>query len=226
MRILVIEDDPKIVDFLYTAFQIGWPEAELVTANKGREGIESARSKNLDIILLDLGLPDISGFEALKQIRRFSLTPIIIVTVSNEEHSVVKGFNLGANDYIAKPLRPLELIARMKALISKNKQAEDLSISCNGMHFGMSLLEFFIGAKRVILTDIEGRILYTLMQNSGRIVSYSHLASVLWGNDYPGAKDSLKAHICHLRQKIEDEPDIPRLIINRPTSGYMLARTQ
>jgi len=226
MRILIIEDDPKIVDFLNTAFQIGWPEVELIAASKGEKGIELARNKAPDIILLDLSLPDISGYKVLKQIRQFSYTPIIILTVNSEEHSVVKGFTLGANDYVIKPLRPLELIARMKALVNKSNQEEDLSISCGDMHFGASLHEFFKGVKKISLTDIEGRILYILIKNKGKVVSYSSLASTLWGNNYPGARDSLKAHICHLRQKIEDEPNMPKLIINRPTVGYILKRAQ
>ena len=223
MKILIIEDDKNIIDFLTTSFQIAWPEAKLFTTDKGLRGIELVEDQAPDIVLLDLGLPDINGFKVLRQIRLISNVPIIIITVSGEEGSVVKGFTLGANDYISKPLRPLELIARMKSCISKyNYNKEDISLTFGDLHYGQSLHELYRGNKRINLTEIESRIFYILIRNSGRIVTYSQIASEVFGMSYPEVKDSLKTHINHLRQKIEDDPNNPQIILNRRSIGYQL----
>ena len=107
MKIMIIEDDKKIIDFLCTLFNVSWPGSQVIVSQDGEKGIELASTEKPNIILLDLALPDISGFEVLKSIRIFSSVPVIIVTVSSEETSVVRGFGLGANDYVIKPLRPL-----------------------------------------------------------------------------------------------------------------------
>ncbi len=223
MKILMIEDDASIIDFMDTALQIGWPEARLVSAIHGATGIHMVETESPDIILLDLGLPDMSGFDVLKRIRSFSEAPVIIATVSGEENFVVKGLALGANDYIAKPLRPLEMIARMKVLTKKDGFYNDPSVSCGEMHFGISLRELYIGDRLIHLTNTEGLIICALMKNAGKLVTYSALARVVWGEYYPGVEDSMKSHICHLRQKIGDDASHPTYIFNTPGAGYMLA---
>ena len=225
MKILVIEDDPAIVEFLETALQIGWPEARLASASRGMRGIEMVEDLKPDIILLDLGLPDINGFDVLKRIRSFSSIPVIITTVSGEEGNVVRGLALGASDYITKPLRPLEMIARMKALIKRDSVMSDLDVECGNMHFGNSYQEFYRGNKLIRLTSTEGRILCTLMKNTGHLVTYTDLARAIWGEYYPGVEDTMKSHICHLRQKIEADPSEPKLIQNTAGVGYMFIAT-
>jgi DNA-binding response OmpR family regulator len=181
MKVLMVEDDADIIDFMKTALQIGWPEAMLISATQGNKGIEMVEMESPDIILLDLGLPDINGFDVLKNIRSFSDVPIIITTVSGEENFVVKGLALGANDYITKPLRPLEMIARMKALTKRDKLYDDLSVECGNVHFGISLRELYIGEQMFSLTTTEGQIMCVLMKNAGRLMSYSGLAKAVWG---------------------------------------------
>lgn len=225
MKILVIEDDPSIVEFLETALQIGWPEARLVSASRGKRGIEMVEGSRPDIVLLDLGLPDINGFDVLKRIRSFSDVPVVITTVSGEEGNVVRGLALGANDYVTKPLRPLELIARMKALVRRDSIMNDLDVECGDMYFGTSYQEFYRGGRLIHLTSTEGRILCNLMKNAGRLVAYADLARAIWGEHYPGVEDTMKSHICHLRQKIEDDPGEPRLIHNTAGIGYMFIAT-
>jgi len=225
MKILMIEDDANIINFMETALQIGWPEAKLISVTDGARGIEMSETASPDIILLDLGLPDMNGFDVLKKVRSFSKVPIIITTVSGEENFVIRGLALGANDYITKPLRPLEMIARMKALTNRDNLFDDLSVECGDMHFGISLRELYQGARLVKLTTIEGQIICTLMKNADRLVPYASLARAVWGEYYPGAEDSLKCHICHLRQKIEDDANHPTNILNTPRVGYMLVKT-
>ena len=225
MNILMIEDDRNITDFMETALQIGWPEAKLLHSSQGTIGIEMAETTSPDIILLDLGLPDMSGFDVLRKIRSFSEVPIIITTVTGEEAYVVKGLALGANDYITKPLRPLEMIARMKALTKACNSSDDLSVSCGDFRFGTSLRELYKGTRLINLTTTEGRMMYVLMKNAGKLVPYATLAREVWGEHYPGVEDSLKSHICHIRQKIEDDPGHPTCILNTPGIGYILTKT-
>jgi DNA-binding response OmpR family regulator len=223
MRILIIEDDSNTVDFLSTAFQIGWPDVRISSTSQGKKGIEMAESFTPDIILLDLGLPDMSGFDVLKQIRSFSDVPIIITTVSGEENYVVKGLMMGANDYITKPLRPLEMIARIKKLTRPVSIEEDVAIECGDMHFGSSVRELYKGEELVHLTSTEGRLLLTLMKNNNRLVSYAELAQTVWGEYYPGVEGCMKVHISNLRRKIEKDEE--NLIHNTPSIGYMLKAT-
>ena len=129
MKVLIVEDDKEIVDAITLAFQIRWPEAKVVSTRLGRKGVELVESENPDIVILDLGLPDISGFEVLNQTRLFSHVPIIILTVRADEADVVKGLEWGADDYILKPFRQLELLARVKALIRRQTPSEEESLS-------------------------------------------------------------------------------------------------
>lgn len=117
VKILVIEDDREIVDVMSVGFEMNWPEMELVSTRLGREGVELAASENPDVVILDLGLPDITGFEVLKEIRAFSKVPILILTVRSDETDFVRGIELGADDYMTKPFHQAELKSRVEALI-------------------------------------------------------------------------------------------------------------
>ena len=227
MKALIIEDDQRIVEVIQLVFQIGWPEARLVSTALGKKGVEMVESEAPDIVILDLGLPDISGYDVLKQIRQFSAVPVLILTVRGEENDVVQGLAWGADDYMVKPFRQLELLARVKTLIKRQKlPEEDLSISSGPLRFGDSLHDVYLGDRLINLTATEGRILYQLMKNAGRVVTYSGLAETVWGEDYPGASDSLKVYIRRLRSKLEKDPGRPKVILNRAGVGYMLANPQ
>ncbi|AHB12876.1 response regulator transcription factor [Dehalococcoides mccartyi] len=223
MKLLLIEDDAEIVDVVCTIFQIGCPNSRVISASNGRKGIEIVESANPDIILLDLGLPDMNGFDVLKQIRNFSDIPIIILTVRGDESDVVRGLTLGANDYIIKPFRQMELLARVRRLLTKKQiNGEDLSITCGKMRFGSSIRELWINDTLINLTVSEGRIIYMLMKNHDKTVSYEDLSELLWGDYYPEARSNLKTHILRLRNKIEDTASEPKLLINSPNHGYIL----
>ena len=118
MKVLIIDDDPGIVATISVCFQIQWPEAELISTHLGEEGVELVKREAPDVVILDLGLPDISGFEVLKRTRLFSRVPIVILTVRSDEGAMAKGFELGANDYMVKPFRHWELVARLKAQVA------------------------------------------------------------------------------------------------------------
>lgn len=227
MKALIIEDDPEIVESVALAFRLGWPEAKLVSTHLGMKGVELTESEGPDIIILDLGLPDISGFEVLKRIRLFSAVPIIILTVKAEETSVVKGLEWGADDYIIKPCGQLELMARIKARVRDlNNFGEEIPISYGPMHFDPLIRQFTCGSKEAKLTAIESHIIHSLMKNLGRVVSYSRLADIVWGSEYPGSVDSLRVHIRRLREKIEDEPGNPKIILTKSGIGYLMAKPE
>jgi two-component system response regulator VicR len=224
-KVLIIEDDEAIVNFVRLAFKMRWPEADLISARLGEEGLDLVESEKPDLVILDLGLPDIDGFEVLKQIRLFSSVPIVILTVSSDEADMVRGLEWGADDYIVKPFRQLELLARLKAqLRSQVPPDEEAPIICGPLRLDPSTFELTYGGKQISLTLIEGRIMRYLMQNVGRVITHSRLGEVIWGEDYPGAIDSLRVYIRHLREKLETDPSDPKLILTKVGIGYLLAK--
>jgi two-component system, OmpR family, response regulator VicR len=226
VKVLIVEDDKEIVDAITLAFQIRWPEAKVVSTRLGRKGVDLVESESPDIVILDLGLPDISGFEVLSQVRLFSRVPIIILTVRADEADVVKGLEWGADDYILKPFRQLELLARVRALIRRQSPSEEETLAAGALHLDVTSGQLHYDTKEIALTITESRILAHLMRNTGHVVTHSSLAEAVWGNDYPGAADSLKVHIRRLREKIEPSPSHPKLILTKAGVGYFLARPE
>jgi two-component system KDP operon response regulator KdpE len=226
MKVLLIEDDREIIDAIALAFQIRWPEAEVISTRLGEKGYEMVETEAPDIVIIDLGLPDISGFEVLREIRLFSRVPIIILTVRSDEADVVKGLEWGADDYIIKPFRQLELLARVKALIRRQHPEEEEALVSGPLHLDTVTGQLEQNGKEIALTVTENHILSHLMKNVGRVVTHSSLAEAVWGDDYPGATDSLKVHIRRLREKVEADPSHPELILTRTGVGYFLAKPE
>jgi two-component system, OmpR family, response regulator VicR len=226
MKLLVIEDDKEIIDAISLAFQIRWPEAKVASTRLGQKGVELVESESPDIVILDLGLPDINGFEVLRQIRKFSSVPTIILTVRSDEADVVKGLEWGADDYITKPFRQLELLARVKSLIRRNSPSEEEILSYGHLCLDLITGQLKINNEEIALTVTENHILTHLMKNAGHVVTHSNLAEAVWGDDYPGATDSLKVHIRRLREKVEQDPSKPRIILTKTGVGYYLAKLE
>ncbi len=222
---LVIEDDKDIVEAISLAFQIRWPEAHVIYTHLGETGVELVEKELPDVVILDLGLPDISGFDVLKQVRQFSSVPIIILTVRAEEADIVKGLEWGADDYVIKPFRQLELLSRVQVQMRKrNTACEVMPLVCGQLYFDPSARQLRYREKKVSLTATESQIIYQLMRNAGRVVTHADVAEGVWGVDYPGAIDSLKVHIRRLREKLEEDPSHPQLIITKAGVGYSLAK--
>lgn len=227
MKILIIEDDRAIVEAISLALQMNWPDTILLSAHLGEVGIELFQSENPDAIILDLGLPDISGFEVLKRIRLFSEVPILILTVRSDESDIVKGLEWGADDYVIKPFRQKELLSRIK-LVTRRRGAiaEGAPLVCGQLQFEPSTGQLFHEGREVNLTRTEVSIISHLMRNVGRVVTHSGLAEAVWGVDYPDAADGLRVHIRRLRTKLESDPSDPKIILTRAGMGYMLARPE
>ncbi|MBI4181067.1 MAG: response regulator transcription factor [Chloroflexi bacterium] len=226
MKVLIIEDDREIIEAISLALQMRWPEANVVSTRLGAKGVELVESEYPDIVILDLGLPDVNGFEVLHQIRLFSDVPTIILTVRSDEADVVKGLEWGADDYIIKPFRQMELLARVRSLIRRQTPAEEELLVYGPLRLNVMTGQLNYNDKEVALTITEKRILSHMMKNAGHVVTHSSLAEAVWGDDYPGATDSLKVHIRRLREKIETDPSQPQLILTRTGIGYFLAKPE
>jgi two-component system, OmpR family, response regulator VicR len=225
MKVLMIEDDPDIIEVVSLAFQMRWPDARLVSTHLGEKGIELVESEQPDVVILDLGLPDISGFDVVKQVRLFSDVPILILSVRGEEKDIVKGLEWGADDYLTKPFRQLELMSRAKALTRRHGSAskeENLVYGLFRLNDNNGQLTY--GDKEISLTRTEGSIFKCLMKNAGNVVTYSDLAEAVWGQDYPDATDGLRVYIRRLREKLEEDPNSPQIILNKSGIGYMLSQ--
>ncbi len=223
MKILIIEDQPTIVEIVALAIQIRWPEAIVLTTQLGAKGIELIEAEVPDIVILDLGLPDIDGLEVLKQIRLFSEVPIIILTVRDEEQDIVKGLEWGADEYIVKPFRQLELMARVNALLrKKNVPTGEASLVYGPLRLDLSRSRLFTDGKEINLTNTESLILYHLMKYAEKVVTLSELTEILWGVDFPKATDAIRVYIRRLRIKIEIDPSKPQFIHTLTGQGYTL----
>lgn len=224
MKVLIIENDREIVDAISLAFQIRWPEAKVISTRLGNKGNELVEKESPDLVILDLGLPDTSGFDVLRQIRLYSRVPIIILTAKSEEADIVRGLENGADDYMTKPFRQLELLARVKALIRRHRPSEDQQLVYGPLRLDTLTGQLRHGDEEIALTLTESRILAHLIKSSGYVSTHSRLAEAVWDNDYPGSADSLKVHIRRLREKIEADPGHPEIILTRPGVGYLLAK--
>lgn len=225
MKVLIIEDDREIVEVVSLAFKIRWPEVKLVSTHLGERGVELVESENPDVIILDLGLVDISGFEVLQQVRLFSAVPILILTVRSDEADIVKGLEWGADDYMVKPFRQLELLSRIRALTRRaSPAAKETLLVCGQLRFDPSTRQLFYGDREIGLTRSEASILQHLMRNAGQVVTYSSLAEAVWGEDYPDATESLRVYIRRLREKLETEPGRPQIILTKTGVGYSLVK--
>jgi two-component system, OmpR family, response regulator VicR len=227
MKALIIEDDNEIVESISLSLKMLWPETEVLSTHLGKKGIELAEVENPDIIILDLGLPDTTGFDVLQKVRTFTSAPIIILTVKADEVDIIKGLEWGADDYIVKPCSQLELLARIKARLRDRTRSDQQSVRTFGaLQFNPSTRQLQIRDKEVTLTAIEAHIIRCLLRSAGYVVAYSSLAEEVWGEDYPGSVDSLKVHIRRLRGKIEAKHSNPQIIINKAGIGYLLVKPE
>jgi DNA-binding response OmpR family regulator len=222
IKLLIIEDDPQIVQVISTCFEMRWPDSIIASVSQGRKGIELVETEPPDVVLLDIGLPDMDGFEVLRQIRFFSDVPIIIETVEDREADRVRGLELGADDYITKPFSYMELLARVKAVLRRSQMVEFKSGEANfvsgNLVINFATREIRLGDKVVKLTPIEYKILYILVRNKGQVVTQRKLMQQVWGEDYIENTDYLRAYIRRLRDKLQDDP--PRMILTEHGVGY------
>jgi len=225
MKILIIEDDYTILESLELSLKLSWQDLEILTAKLGKEGLKIVNQENPDLVILDLGLPDIDGYTILKKIRESSKVPILILSIRSDEMDVVKGLEWGADDYLIKPFKQLELIARIRSIIKRREEIRsDLYISCGPFSLNCRTNNLFFDNNSIKLTNTETLILHKLICNAGSVVSHSSLIKEIWTNSGFGASEAIRVYIRHLRLKIEPNPSNPQFIITKP-GGYLFQIT-
>lgn len=225
VKVLLIEDDKSISTFITTA--LDGNGYKVTSAGTGKEGISLAASVCPDIILLDLGLPDIDGIEVLKQLRSWSKMPIIIISARSKEPEKVLALDLGADDYITKPFGTNELMARIRTSLrhihSKTPdhiyRALDLEIN-----FEKRLVQ--LEGKSIHLTQIEYQLLTLLAENSGRVLTYSHIMNVIWGPYMDDNNQILRVNMANIRRKIEKNPAQPQYVFTEIGIGYRMLENE
>ncbi len=223
MKALLIEDERKIIDAIKVAFEFRWPDAELVDSTTGKRGIEMVKSEAPDIVILDLNLPDISGYEVLKALRQFSSVPVIILTVRSDDEDMLKGLEYGADDYITKPFNYMNLLARIRAVLRRTE-----TIPFQGGHdksINPRLTIDFVNQKvkvdnrSVALTPVEYHLLAFLVRNKDQILPYDRIMDEVWGRGYEDNNENIRIVVRRLREKLGDTP--PNMILNQRGTGYM-----
>lgn len=223
-RILVVDDEERILNFLRAKLKaLGY---EALTASNGLEAVEQAQAQEPDLIVLDLIMPKMDGFETLKEVRSFSSVPVIILSAKGADVDKIKGLGLGADDYLQKPFNPDELVARIEA-VRRRLQPADRRRTLEPLSVGDLTIDF--DGRRVVhrgkeehLTRIEWLLLSELARNVGRFMLYEELLTRIWGPEYRDDVQTLRTWISRLRYKLENDPTNPKLIRNMPKTGYIM----
>lgn len=223
-KVLVVDDEKLIVKGI--RFSLEQDGMEVDCAYDGEEALQKVKDNTYDIILLDVMLPKLSGFEVCQQIREFSSTPIVMLTAKGEDMDKILGLEYGADDYITKPFNILEVKARIKAIIRrttpKDKEREkviergDMRLDCEGRRV-------YVAEREINLTAKEFELLELLILNPNKVYSRESLLKLIWGADYPGDVRTVDVHIRRLREKIEGNPSDPKYVLTKWGVGYYFA---
>ena len=223
-QILLIEDEPQMLRFLRIILKgHGYRLFEAVT---GEDGLMQAAVRNPDVVLLDLGLPDIDGLDVTRRIREWSPVHIIIISAREQEKDKVRALDAGADDYLTKPFGAGELLARIRVALRRSainsKNGQQSVFIMDNIKVDLLKRQIFLGEKEIHLTPIEYKILATLIQNAGKVLTHRQLLKDVWGPPYAGQTQYLRVYMTQLRHKLEADPARPRFLINEPGVGYRL----
>lgn len=219
--ILVVDDEPRMIQFVRMNLEA--EGARVIQAQNGLEAIDKVREQIPDAAVMDVMMPELDGFEALKIIREFSEVPIIMLTVRADEDERVRGLELGADDYLGKPFSPRELVSRLKAVLRRTApeaaKSEVLEIDPD-LSIDLRNRAAIVRGKPVKLRPTEWRLLYHLVQNAGWVMTHDMLLAKVWGPEYTGSDEYVRLYITYLRQKIEPDPAHPKYIMTERGTGY------
>ncbi len=221
-RILVVDDEPRMIRFIQMNLELeGYQVSQ---ANNGFEALSKLRDDLPDLVILDVMMPDMDGFETLRLLREVSAVPVIMLTVKADEADKVRGLELGADDYVTKPFSPKELSSRVKAVLRRTEMPAPVEKSVTRIDdylqidFDRRLV--IAGGTEIKLRPTEYRLLYHLVNNAGRIMTHEQLLSKAWGYEYREESHYLRLYITYLRQKIEPDPANPQYILTERGVGY------
>jgi two-component system KDP operon response regulator KdpE len=223
--ILIIDDDLTLLDLLGQS--LGKAGYRVLSASNGIDGLQMLYKNHADLVILDVMMPRMDGWETCTRIREISDVPIVMLTAKDEEADALQGFQCGVDDYVTKPFSFAELTARVKAVLQRTRKTSpeaqkkvyvfgDLVVDVDNSHVT-------VRGKPVSLTPTEFQLLLTLAENAGRILSHEQLLSQVWGPEYVGEPGYVKRYIWYLRQKIEEDPSSPEYILTERGFGYKLA---
>ncbi|MDP2743740.1 MAG: response regulator transcription factor [Dehalococcoidia bacterium] len=225
ITVLLVDDDPQLVRLVRANLES--VSYRVLTAIEGRSALELVDRETPDLLILDIMLPGMSGYELCQRIREFSNVPIIMLTAKVEDADKVKGLKLGADDYLTKPFSVQELLARIEAVLRRARSPEEdkapRALTYGDISIDFSQRRLTVSGREVALTLTEFKLLSHLMSNAGRVLLHRELLSKVWGAEYQDEVEYLRAYVRHLRQKIELDPHQPRYILSRPGIGYMFA---
>lgn len=224
-RILVIEDEPHMLDLIRVTLEgAGFIVSSSLT---GTEGLERMREELPDLVVLDLNLPDISGFEVLRQIRQTVGVPVIMVTVQASDDDRVLGLELGADDYLGKPFNHRELVSRIKAVLRRTETPAPVSRGLveidDRLQVDLDRREAVVEGERVHLRPTEFKLLHQFINHPGRLLTHETILSRVWGPEYRDDTQILRLYVTYLRKKLEEDPSNPRYIFNERGLGYRFA---
>ena len=220
--VLVVDDEERMARFI--RLNLEHDGFQVIEAYRGMQAIEKLRDSMPDLIILDIMMPDIDGFEVLKMVREISTVPIIMLTAKGEEEDRVKGLELGADDYITKPFSPRELVGRVKAVLRRTEStgisSQDVIDVDERLKIDLGRREVWVDKKLIKLRPTEYRLLYHLIQNAGWVLTYDQILSRVWGYEYRDEPHYVRLYINYLRQKLEQDPANPKYILTERGVGY------
>ena len=222
-RILVVDDEPRIIGFIRMNLEL--EGHQVIEAHSGLEALEAVRTKLPDIVLLDVMMPELDGFETLRMLREFSNIPVIMLTAKGEENDRVYGLELGADDYITKPFGPRELSSRIKAVLRRanmpSSSPEEAVLKIDDrLSVDFNRREVIVNGEPIKLRPTEYRLLYHLIENAGWTVPHDQLLAKVWGYEYRDEAHYVRLYVNYLREKIEEDPSHPKYILTERGVGY------
>jgi DNA-binding response OmpR family regulator len=220
--ILVVDDEERMARFIH--LNLEHDGFQVIEAYRGMDAFQSIRDKMPDLVILDVMLPDLDGFEVLKMVREISSIPVIMLTAKSEEDDRVHGLELGADDYITKPFSPRELVSRVKAVLRRVEgggiSAHEVIDVDGRLKLDFGRREIWVDKQQIKLRPTEYRLLYHLVQNAGWVLTYDQLLSKVWGYEYRDEPHYVRLYINYLRQKLEKDPANPQYILTERGVGY------
>ena len=222
-KILIIDDEPDVMEVVNLCFGLRWPEAEVTSARDAEEGLKRLEQETPDIILLDIVLPGMDGFQMCQEVRRISDVPIVMLSARDSEVDKVRGLEMGADDYITKPFSHLELLARVRAVLRRyQNQLPALGevFESGDLRIDFASRQVVVKGQPVRLTPTEYSLLFHLTRNAGRILPHQTLLAKVWGREYTEEIDYLKVYIRRLRQKLESGTSAIGSIVSERGVGY------
>jgi two-component system KDP operon response regulator KdpE len=221
-RVLIVDDEPRMVRFI--RLNLEHDGFDVVEASSAMEALDRLRTALPDLVLLDVMLPDLDGFETLRMIREFSPVPIIMVTAKGDEDDRVRGLERGADDYITKPFSPRELVSRIRAVLRRNETPRAVPhqpvVVDDRLTIDFDRREVRVEGELVSLRPTEFRMLFHLIQNVGRVVTHDQLLAKVWGYEYREETHYLRLYVNYLRRKLEKDPVHPKYILTERGVGY------